>query len=558
MKWSTACPDWEQRIIKRQSLVPIAPLFPEEAEEALKVFKQLKIVDLPGMPTFGEVCRPWVFDFVAAIFGSYDAANGRRLINEFFLLISKKNTKSTIAAGIMVTALVRNWRNYSELNILAPTIEVAKNSADPAMGMVQNDEELLEMLRPVPHLRMIEHRTTKASLKIVAADSETVSGKKSAFVLIDELWLFGKMARADNMLREASGGLTSRTEGFVIALSTMSDEPPTGVFKDWLNRFRDIRDGKIQAPRSLGLLYEFPESMIKAQAYKDPANFYITNPNLGASVDEQFLLDQWEKDSQKGPQAVASFYAKHLNVEIGIGLRSDGWAGANLWERGVDNTITLESLLERSEVVTVGIDGGGLDDLLGLAVIGREKETKKWLSWCKAFVSPEGLDRKKANRSVYDQFHTDGDLAYVDELPEDVTQLVDVVDLVKSSGLLFQVGVDAAGIGVIVDALSLIDVTEEAKNLIGVRQGFGLMGAIKSVERKLADGSFKHADQAMMNWCAGNAIVQPTPTGMRIVRDASGYGKIDPLMALFDAAALMATNPEAAGSIYDTQDLLFV
>jgi phage terminase large subunit-like protein len=96
------------------------------------------------------------------------------------------------------------------------------------------------------------------------------------------------------------------------------------------------------------------------------------------------------------------------------------------------------------------------------------------------------------------------------------------------------------------------------ENLVGVRQGFGLMGAIKAVERKLIDGTFLHGGQPMMAWCAGNAITQPTPTGMRIVRDASGYGKIDPLMALFNAAELMTTNPDAAGSVYTAERGLIV
>jgi phage terminase large subunit-like protein len=111
------------------------------------------------------------------------------------------------------------------------------------------------------------------------------------------------------------------------------------------------------------------------------------------------------------------------------------------------------------------------------------------------------------------------------------------------SGKLAKVGVDPAGVGLIVDALARIGITQDNDLLVGVRQGVALMGAIKAVERKLSDGSLKHNGHAMMAWCAGNAIAEYTGTGMRIARHASGAGKIDPLMACFCAVAEMSLNP---------------
>ena len=102
--WTTALPDWESRIVNGESLVSCEPLFKQSADIALNVFKQLVLVDVLGKPTIGEVTRQWVYDFVGAVFGAYDPNSKKRLIKEFFLLISKKNTKSTLAAGIMTVS----------------------------------------------------------------------------------------------------------------------------------------------------------------------------------------------------------------------------------------------------------------------------------------------------------------------------------------------------------------------------------------------------------------------------------------------------------------------
>ena len=79
--------------------------------------------------------------------------------------------------------------------------------------------------------------------------------------------------------------------------------------------------------------------------------------------------------------------------------------------------------------------------------------------------------------------------------------------------------------------------------IVGVTQGWKLTGAIKTAERKLADGTLCHGGQRLMSWCVSNARVEPKGSAITITKQASGAAKIDPLMAAFNAIALMAANP---------------
>lgn len=557
MNWSTACPDWEQRLINGQSIIP-PPIFPDTAEYALNIFKQLRISDLPGKPTFGECSEEWVFDFVRAIFGAYDEVTGLQLIREFYLLISKKNTKSTIAAGIMLTAVIICWREDEEHLILAPTKEVADNSFKPAAGMVRADEDLAALFHVQDHIKTITHRETKASLKVVAADTDAVSGKKSGRILVDEHWLFGKRANADAMFMEATGGQISRDEGWVIYLTTQSDEPPAGVFKDKLDYYRNVRDGIIHDPKSLGVLYEFPQSMIESKAYLLPENFYITNPNIGRSVSREWLADNLVKVQHKTDGSAQQFFAKHLNIEIGMNLRNDRWAGIDFWEQQ-KRDIELDVIIDKSDVITVGLDGGGLDDLLGMAVLGRDIDDPRiWRAWFRAWVHPIALERRKSEAPKYLDYASDGDLIIVEEIGQDIEQLCSIIGQCEDSGLLDRVGVDPAGINDIVDAI--VDTGIDHDRVVGISQGWRLNGAIKATERRLAEGNLLHGGQPMMNWCVSNARVEQKGNAVTITKAVSGTGKIDPVIALFAAVALMAMNPEARNgrSVYEGRGVLSI
>lgn len=547
MEWTTSCPDWEKRIVNRENLLPCDPLFPEVAADAWSICQEFILTDVMRQPTMGEATLPWMRQLIEVIFGAESPEDGRRHINEFFWLVSKKNAKSTGAAAIMLTALLMNWRQSAELLILSPTKEIADNSYKPIRDFIKADEELSALLKVQDYFRTITHLETGATLKVVAADSDTVSGKKASFVFVDELHEFGKQAKASNMLLEATGGLASRPEGFVIYATTQSAEPPAGVFKAKLDYARKVRDGLVVDRKFLPLIYEFPKAMLDAGAHMDLRNAYVTNPNWGASVDIERITQLHSQAKESGEQEFKEFLAKHLNVEIGLNLRSDRWAGADFWEKSADASLSdLDALLARCEVAVVGIDGGGLDDLLGLAVVGRERDTGKWLMWCHAWAHEIVLERRKEIAPRLLDFQKQRDLTIVKRPGDDVQQVADVICRVRDSGLLPEekgIGVDAAGIGDVVDELITDARGITMEQIVAISQGYRLNGAIKTTERKVAARELLHTDSAMMNWCVGNARIEDKGNAILITKSASGKAKIDPLMAGFNAVSLMALNP---------------
>ncbi|WP_180004046.1 MULTISPECIES: terminase large subunit [unclassified Acinetobacter] len=547
-EWTTACPDWEECIVAKKSMMPCAPLFPEVADVAERIFKELILVDVMGSPKMGDVTLPWVIEFVRAIFGAYNPESKRRLIREFFLLISKKNTKSTIAAGIMLIALILNERLSAELIILAPTKEVADNSFNPIRDFIRADEELSELINISEHTKTVTHLGTGAVLKVIAAESNAAAGKKASIILFDEIWLFGKKAHAESMFREAKGGLASRPEGCVIYLSTMSDEQPCGVFKSLLDYARDVRDGIKEDKQFLPLIYEFPKHLIESDEHLKPENFYITNPNLGASVDLEYLISEFNKVKDAGEESLRDFLAKHLNIEIGLNLRANRWAGAEYWLQQAKE-FTLDKLIEQSDVITCGIDGGGLDDLLGFAALGRHAKSRKWWLWNHAWCNKTAVERRKENAPKYADYEKEGSLTIVERIGDDIDQLAAIAKKCFDSGKLDKIGLDPLGLGGLLDGLLDAGIPED--KLTAVPQGFKLMGYILTTERKLAEGNLYHAGQGLMTWCVGNARAVVKGNGMMISKQESGVGKIDPLIATFNAVALMSMNPEQAEKEYN-------
>lgn len=569
--WNFSCPDWEARLREGRSLVPDLPLDRAAAERAVAAFNNMRLPDVKDQPALADASGEWLRDIVRAGFGSLDPRTGVRRVRKIFGMVPKKNSKTTGGAAIALTAALMNERPNAELQLIGPTQEIAGVAFDQAWGMIDADPEgyLAKRFLVRDHVKTIEDRLNGSELKIKTFDMKVATGSKPVFVLLDELHLLGSVGFASKLFGQIQGNMQANDDALFVIITTQSDDPPTGIFKTELDYARGVRDGRItDNVQTLPVLYEFPEAMQvdPRRPWADPANWAMVHPNLGKSITIDRLVMDFAEAKEKGEAEIRRWASQHLNVEIGLGLHAARWRGADHWQGATDEKLTLETLMTRCEVCVVGIDGGGLDDLLGVTVMGRELGSARWLSWSHAWVQSDVLAMRPEIEPKLRELELAGELTVFDLVAaeddgetfvQDYSELADIIEGLNDAGLLPEtaaIGLDAAGVATLVEDLKKRGVAPE--QMAAIPQGYKLMGAILAGERKLKDRTWRPARQALMAWCVGNAKAEQRGNAILITKETAGRAKIDPLMAAFNAIQLMSRNPESTRSTVDMDAFL--
>lgn len=551
MAFDFACPDWADKLLRGETPIADLDLDHAAAEKAVAIFNKLRLPDVPGQPELADAAGEWMRDIVRAIFGSMQtSAEGPevRQVGEVFILVPKKNAKTTSAAAIALTFLLLNKRKNADMLIIGPTQKISEVAFEQAKGMIEADEFLAKRLHVQDHKKTIRDRTTNARLMVRTFGMNVLTGAKPIFALIDEVHLLGSIPYAADVIRQIRGGMMPFPESVLVMITTQSDHPPQGAFKTELQYARAVRDGtQTERVRLLPVLYEFPEKVQTSddKRWMDPDLWHMVTPNLNRSITIDALKDGFARAKQDGQSELIAWATQHLNVEVGLALHSNRWAGADFWQANVDPEIaSLDALLARSEVAVIGIDGGGADDLMGLAVIGRCRETKDWLLWAKAWAHPTVLQRRKEIVSLLEEFQKLGQMTICDDPTQDLREIAEIAALVSDKGLLPEtaaIGLDPAGVSALIDELAGAGI--QPAQMVAVGQGYKLSSAIWGAERKLMDGTLRHGGTRLMSWVVGNARAEQRGNAVLITKETAGKAKIDPLIATFNAFMLMSRNP---------------
>lgn len=550
-----ACPDWWDKIQAGQTPMAEVRLNQKKAAKALAFFNRLRLPDVPGNPVLAVACGDWFRDILCAFLASEDETTKRRLVWEALCMVPKKNSKTTYVAALALTALFLEEAPNQQMLLVGPSQNISDRLFDQAQGMIRLDPKLDSIFQVQDHVKCITRRKTGTSLNVKTFDTTIVTGEIPILTILDELHELGKKAKAASVMQQIRGGGITMQGGQLLMITTQSDEQPAGIWRTELDKARKIRDGVSgKNPILLPVLYEFPVELQKDETFwRNQRNWKFLLPNLGRSIDPQRLIEDYENNGTATKEAEQIWASQHLNIEIGVGITVEGWEAADHWIDAANPMLTLDELLRRSEVATIGFDVGGSDDLFGLSVIGRERGTRHWLAWNKAWALRRVLNLRKDIAPALRNFEEEGSLEFVDKSHELAPKIADVVQRVFEAGLLPEkdaFGFDPNNVGAVVEELAGRGFVDKALRRL-LTQGPALSPAIYAIPMKLADGTFHHDGSAMMNFCVGNAKIEKVNNGRKMTKQLAGSGKIDPVIAMLCAGILMSWNPDVKVDLGD-------
>lgn len=523
------------------------PRFKEPAEHAWAFASQLRLPEIVGNPTFGETAAPWMKAWFMHIFGDtdYDHPKFKRKTNTYFLLIPKKNAKTTTAAIIMLTTLVQTPLYGIEMVLMGSTQQVVDNCVKTIKGCVEND----------PYLSFIKYSTqhgefrnlkNNCRLQITAANPRGVAGKKAPYVFIDELWEIGKLSSGANIKKEATGGLASYPQGFVIYATTQSDEPPTGAFKAELQTARDVRDKKLELPSYLPILYEFPRSMIRDQTAVQIENFHLVNPSLGYSVDLDYLKDEAKRAANEGTTEWRQFTTKHLNIQADYYSIASSWSVGNHWE-ACKTDYDYATFLKKADILTFGVDIGGRSDFFAVTALAYNTQEDKYYTWAKAWLTRDGYFELQKKRD-YKHLVDNGQLILVDLYEDAHHSSIQWMNELMEHDNFYKCGFDP------MDSQRMIGAMKARSMRISrcdaIPHGYRMKSHIHRVDGLVGDFKLMHhLEDKLLTMCILNIRIKARGSDVMVDKENTSYDKIDSAVALILAMAVMKENPNEDNKI---------
>lgn len=513
---------------KLPTLKPVSP-----AEDVIRFFRT-RLTHVKGELAGRRLkLAPWQCrDIITPLFDT-KREDGLRQYRTCYVEIPRKNTKSTLAAGLALYLLYADGEPGAEIISAAADRQQAAIVFDIAKSMVEASPKLRDMA--VIYRREIVIPSTGSVYRVISSEAYSKHGMNLHGAMVDELHAHESRELLDVL--QTSMGARRQPLLFIITTAGHDRQSVCWEFHQHAER---VKQGTLIDPSFLPVLYGAP---VEAD-WSDPAVWAAANPGLGMSLKRDYLEQECRR-AQEMPGYQNQFRRWHLNQWT---ESATVWLPMDWWDRGA---VAVDREALRGRRCYAGLDLSTTTDLSALVLVFPDEEGGYDIlpfAWC---PRDNILKRSRADRVPYEAWARDG---YLEATEGNVVDYDVIRERLKALAILYdirEIAYDRWGATQLVTQLQ-----DDGATVVPVGQGYQSLSApSKELEKLVRGAALRHGGHPVLRWCVANAMIEQDPAGNIKPSKRKSTERIDLLVALVMALD-RASRSGGGASIYETRGVL--
>lgn len=462
-----------------------------------------------GSPTIK--LHPAQIFFVIQLFGFRNHDGGRRFTSALWA-VARKNTKSTLAAGILLYCQSYENELGPQVVSAATTGKQARIVFNIAKRMVERTDAMREALSLEPFAHSIVSYDNGGAFVPINAKASSQDGLNPSHVGLDEIHAH-KTHDLLNVLRSAAGArrnplfLYTTTEGY-------ENPGPWGELRTFAER---VLDGVIEADHFLAVLYTIDDDDddFDERAYIKANPLIDVNPILLTEIRKEAI------EARAMPGRLAEFRIKRLNRRAAA---ANAWVNLTRWSK-CNGAVPLDKLVAAR--CWASFDLASTRDLTAWRLLWLLDDV--YYTWGRFWVPADTVHQRTERGTVpYASWIERG---FIEQTAGNVTDYSVVEARILEDCARFspeRIAYDEWNAGYLVNRLIDQDLPLE-KFVQGTRS---YNPAMKACEHAYMNGRLRHGGDPVLQWCAAN-VVPTTDANMNMKPDKKrSADKIDGMTAL--------------------------
>lgn len=457
--------------------------------------------------------EPWQCFVVCAAVGWLRKSDGLRRFREVYLCVARKNAKSTLAAAFGLNMLTDQGEHGGEVYSGATSEKQAWEVFGPARLMLMKAPEIARREGVEVWAKAIVRIGDNA--KFWPIIGKPGDGMSPHCAIIDEFHEHETSDQIDTMVT----GMGAREQPMLVVITTAGTNLASPCY-DKHKEIEKILEGSLENEQAFGVIYAAdPED-----DWADPKVLAKANPNMGVSVDAEYLVAQ-QRQAVLNPAYQNRFRTKHLDIWCGASV-----AGINmhLWQMAGDASLSLAKFQGAEAIFS--LDLASKIDICSYVKLFWKKidDVTHYYCFARHYLPEDTIAEATTNGQAYRKWlamgrllETEGAEIDFDRLREDVKadakmfQCREVVyDPWRATQLAHQLAKDGA---------TVVEIGQTAKNMGNAFDE--LLAALKA-------GRFHHDGDPVLEWMASNVIARQAIKGVVVPGKDKPEQKIDGIVAL--------------------------